>query len=182
MDQRLLQRMQELRDLAGVIGLATWDQETYLPKGAEAGRAAQLGTMQALHHERLVDPRLGEWLADARPATPDETAMVRILKKERDRAVKVPSPLVKALAEAQSHALSAWREARDQKDFKIFQPHVQKLLEIRREMADAWGHDGERYDALLENYEPGMRVARLSPVLTGLRSKLVPLVQAIDAK
>lgn len=182
MNENLFARMQELRDLAGVIGLATWDQETYLPKGAEAGRAAQLGTMQALHHERLVDPKLGDWLADARPATPDETAMVRVLKKERDRAVKIPAPLVKALAEAQSHALSAWKEAREDKDFKRFQPHVQKLLQLRREMADAWGHDGERYDALLENYEPGMRVSRLLPVLAGLRSKLVPLVQAIDAR
>ncbi len=182
MNENLFARMQELRDLAGVIGLATWDQETYLPKGAEAGRAAQLGTMQALHHERLVDPRLGEWLADAKPATPDEIAMVRVLKKERDRAVKIPSLLVKALAEAQSHALSAWKEAREQKDFKVFQPHVQKLLQLRREMADAWGHEGERYDALLENYEPGMGVSRLLPVLAGLRSKLVPLVQAIDAR
>ncbi len=182
MNPNLLSRMQELRDLSGVIGLATWDQETYLPRKAEGGRAAQLGTLQGLYHERLCDPRLGDWLADAKPTTPDELAMVRVLGKERERAVKIPPALVKALAEAQSLALSAWREARDEKDFSGFQPHVQKLLELRREQADAWGHDGERYDALLENYEPGMRVKRLSPVLTDLRQKLVPLVQAIDSK
>lgn len=182
MNENLFGRMQELRDLAGVIGLATWDQETYLPKKGEGGRAAQLGTMQTIHHERLVDPRLGDWLADARTTSPDEAAMVAVLKKERDRAVKIPARLVKALAEGQSRALSAWREAREEKQYKHFQPHVQILLELRREMADAWGHDGERYDALLENYEPGMRVARLSPVLTGLRQHLVPLVKAIDAR
>ena len=182
MNENLFARMQELRDLAGVIGLSTWDQETYLPRKGEPGRAAQLGTLQSLHHERLVDPRLEQWLADAKPATPDEVAMVRVFSKERDRAVKIPSRLVKALAETQSRALSAWREAREEKSFKLFQPHVQTLLELRREMADAWGHDGERYDALLENYEPGMRVSRLSPVLTGLRLRLVPLVKAIDAR
>jgi carboxypeptidase Taq len=182
MNQDLFTRMQELRDLSGVIGLASWDQETYLPKKGEAGRAAQLGTLQGLYHERLTDPRLGDWLADAKSTSPDEAAMVRILGKERDRAVKIPSALVKALAEAQSHALSAWREARETKNFSLFQPHVQKLMLLRREQADAWGHDGERYDALLENYEPGMRVKRLSPVLAGLRSKLVPLVNAIDGK
>lgn len=174
--------MQELRDLGGVIGLASWDQETYLPKKGEGGRAAQLSTMQGLFHERLVDPRLGEWLADAKPEGADEVAMVRILTKERDRAVKIPASLVKALAEAQSLALSAWREARETKRYEPFEPHVRKLVQLRREQADAWGHDGERYDALLENYEPGMRVARLTPVLTGLREKLVPLVDAIDGK
>ncbi len=182
MNQHLFARMQELRDLSGVIGLASWDQETYLPKKGEAGRAAQLATLQGLYHERLTDPRLGDWLADAKPATADETAMVRVLSKERDRAVKIPAALVKALAEAQSLALSAWREARDEKNFALFEPHVQKLLQLRREQADAWGHDGERYDALLENYEPGMRVKRLSPVLGDLRKKLVPLVHAIDGK
>lgn len=182
MNSNLFTRMQELRDLSGVIGLASWDQETYLPRKAEPGRAAQLSTLQGLYHERLVDPRLGDWLGDAKPANADEAAMVRVLLKERDRAVKIPAALVKALAEAQSLALSAWREAREKKDFTVFQPHVQKLLELRRQQADAWGHDGERYDALLENYEPGMRVKRLSPVLTGLRTKLVPLVQAIDSK
>ncbi len=182
MNSDLHTRMQELRDLAGVIGLASWDQETYLPRKGEGGRAAQLGTLQGLYHERLCDPRLGDWLADAKPTGSDETAMIRVLGHERDRAVKIPPALVKALALAQSRALTAWREARDAKDFSIFQPHVQQLLTLRREQADAWGHDGERYDALLESYEPGMRVQRLSPVLTGLRSKLVPLVQAIDAR
>ncbi len=182
MNSNLFTRMQELRDLGGAIGLASWDQETYLPKKGEGGRAAQLSTLQGLYHERLVDPRLGDWLADAKPTSDDEAAMVRIFSKERDRAVKIPSVLVKALAQAQSLALSAWREARETKNYALFEPHVQKLVELRREQADAWGHDGERYDALLENYEPGMRVQRLTPVLTGLREKLVPLVRAIDSK
>lgn len=182
MNSDLFARMQELRDLAGVVGLASWDQETYLPKKGEPGRAAQLGTLQGLYHERLVDPRLGDWLGDAKPANADEEAMVRVLKKERDRAVKIPAALVKALAEAQSLALSAWRDAREKKSYAPFEPHVRRLVELRREQADAWGHDGERYDALLENYEPGMRVARLTPVLSGLREQLVPLVNAIDGK
>lgn len=182
MNESLRTRMQELRDLAGVIGLASWDQETYLPKKAEGARASQLGTLQGLYHERLVDPRLQGWLDDAQATTDDERAMVRVLRKERDRAVKVPARLVKALAEAQAHAISAWKEARDKKQYAHFQPHVETLLTLRREQADAWGYDGgERYDALLEAYEPGMRVTRLLPVLKQLTAQLVPMVEKIDA-
>jgi carboxypeptidase Taq len=114
MDTWLLSRMQELRDLQGLIGLATWDQETYLPAKAGPARAHQLSTLQGLHHERLVDPRLGEALAKAstQNLSEDETAMVRVLSREREREVRVPSALVRALAEAQSRALQAWREAR----------------------------------------------------------------------
>jgi carboxypeptidase Taq len=181
--QKLLGRMQELKDLNGVIGLATWDQETYLPPKAEPARAAQLSTLQGIYHERLVDPELGALLDEQAGRADlgfDQKAMIRVLRWERDRAVKVPSALVRELAEAQSRALSAWREARREKDFKTFQPGLERLLRIRREQADALGHGGERYDALLEGYEPGMRVARLSPTLTALKEKLVPMVQKLS--
>jgi carboxypeptidase Taq len=178
----LLARMQELKDLQGVISLATWDQETYMPSKAHDARAHQLSTLQGIHHERLVDPRLGEvlaWAAEQKDLAADQRAMVRVLTHERDRAVRVPKALVKALAEAQSRSLADWRLARKEKRFALFQPALARILELRREQADAYGHDGERYDALLEGYEPGMRVARLSPVLTALRDALIPMVAVI---
>ncbi len=181
MNDALFARMQELRDLSGLIGLATWDQETYLPKKADVARAAQLSTLQGLYHERLIDPKVADWLDDAAPKTADETAMVRVLRRERERSIKIPAQMVKALAEAQSLALSAWRAARVQKNFQVFRPHLERLVKLRREQADAYGHDGERYDALLESYEPAMRVKRLDPVLNDLKKRLVPIVQRIDA-
>lgn len=185
---QLLARMQELRDLSGVIGLATWDQETFMPKKADGARASQLSTLQGLYHERLVDPAVGDWLHAV--ATPDgekalsndQRAMVRVFRRERDRAVKVPKRLVTELATAQSQALSAWRQARTDDTFAPFQPRLEQLLRLRREQADAIGHSGERYDALLEAYEPGMQVRRLSPVLEALQQKLVPLVQTLTSR
>ncbi|MCY1035094.1 carboxypeptidase M32 [Corallococcus sp. BB11-1] len=183
MDTWLRSRMHELCDLHGVINLASWDREVYLPAKGATARAWQLSTLQALQHERLVDPRLGEALARASepgPAsqalTPDERAMVRVLTEDRERAVRLPARLVTALAEAQGAGIQAWREAREAKHFARFQPALEALLALRREQADALGHDGERYDALLEGFEPGMRVQRLTPVLTALRDALIPMV------
>ena len=108
----LLARMHELRDLGGLIGLASWDRETYLPTRAHEARSHQLSTLHGIQHERLVDPRLGEllaWALDAPGLTPDQRAMARVLTQERERAVKLPRALVKALAEAQSQG----RDSRD---------------------------------------------------------------------
>jgi carboxypeptidase Taq len=178
----LLQRLQELKDLSGVIGLLSWDQETFMPPKASEPRSHQLSTLQGLYHERLTAPDLGERLARAqeRPdLSAEHRAMLRNAQWERDRAVKVPRRLVQELAERQSRAVEAWRAARRGRDFALFRPHLETLIRLKREQADALGHGGERYDALLEGYEPGMRTARLAPLFQRLRERLVPLVRAI---
>ena len=180
--EALRARMHELKDLGGILGLMTWDQETYLPSKAGAARAAQLATLQGLYHQRLVAPEVGEWLEKAeRSATDEETrAMLKVFRRERDHAVRVPESLVRALAEAQSTGLEAWRQARTERSFARFAPALERLLALRREQADAVGHGGERYDALLDHFEPEMTTARLLPVLERLRAALVPLVDALD--
>src|SRR5262249_46105177 len=178
----LLERMHELKDLSGLIGLAWWDQETYLPPKGMQARAHQLAAIQGLYHQRLVDPALGELLEGARaePLDDDQRAMIRVLSRERERSVRVSVKLVRALAEAQLRGASAWRTARQARSFALFAPALQRLVELRRERADAIGHSGERYDALLDGYEPGMTVARLTPVLTGLKDRLVPMVRTLS--
>lgn len=178
--QELLRRAGELRDLTGVLGVLTWDQEVCLPKGGNDARAAQAAAIQAIQHERLCDPRLGELLSEPGD-TEHQRTVIRLLTRERDRATKLPERLVRALAEAQGKAVHAWRQARSDDDFPAFEPHLTGLLALRREQADALGHEGERYDALLENFEPGMKTSRLAPILEDLERRLVPLVQAVAA-
>lgn len=178
----LLKRMQELKDLDALGGLASWDQETFMPSKAHHSRGDMLTTLQGIRHERLVDPALGELLEGGLASTADEKAMVRVLKHERDRAVKLPKQLVEAIAQQQSKALSSWKAAREQKSFKVFQPELARLVALRQEQADLLGHGGERYDALLDSYEPSMKVERLAPVLTALKNKLTPLVDQITSR
>ena len=71
--------------------------------------------------------------------------------------------------------------ARQEGDFELYRPALEEIVALKREQADLIGYEGERYDALLDAYEPGMRVARLEPLLHELREKLVPLLSAIVA-
>lgn len=175
-------RMAELRDLGSIAGLLSWDQETCMPSGGAAGRARQLAAIHSLIHERIIDPALGDFLMEA-AADPDlderRRAMVRNLGRERSRAVRIPARLVRAIAEEQSAGVEAWRAARGERKFSIFAPRLARLVELRREQADAIGHEGERYDALLDGYEPGMRIARLEPIFDRLRGELIPILERL---
>jgi carboxypeptidase Taq len=174
-------RMRDLSALARVSSLLNWDQETYMAlQGADA-RGRQAAIMGVVRHERLTDPALGDLLEQAAAEELDESraAMVRNLRRDRDRAVKVPAQLIRRLAIAQARGSTAWRVARAEADFELFRPALEEVIAVKREEAAAIAVDGERYDALLDVYEPGMRVTTLEPLLGGLRDELTALIARV---
>jgi carboxypeptidase Taq len=184
--ETLAAAMSDARALGGAASLLQWDQETFMPAKGAPARGDQLAAVQAALHERLTSPAVAEALDRAEREAgddPDRAAALRALRFDHERAARVPQRLVRALAQAQAEGVDAWKAARDARAFEIFAPRLERLLELRREQADAIGvpPGGERYDALLEGYEPGMRVARLAPILERLVGWLRPVVAAIDA-
>lgn len=144
-----------------------------------------MSTLETMAHARLVDPELGDLLSElADDGSLDEwqQASVRILKHDYDKATRVPRDLVGALAQVRGDAYQAWTEARPKADFEILRPHLEKLISLRKEEADAVGWEEERYDALLDDFEPFMRTSEVAQMFDDLGSQLKPVAEAILEK
>jgi carboxypeptidase Taq len=187
----------EIADLQYAAAVLEWDQLVHMPPGGAAARAEQLATLRRLAHERLASPELGEALAAAEAGDdppsaatvlpgldPGEVrrAWLRVARREHDRAVRVPSALVAELARAETDGYFAWVRAREEDRFEVFRPALARLLDLVRQYADALGHGGQRYDALVGLHEPGLRTERLQVLFAELRQALPPLVAAIRAR
>jgi carboxypeptidase Taq len=109
----------------------------------------------------------------------DAAANVRELRRAYDRATKIPQSLVEELARVTTAAQQAWEQAKKQNDFPAFRPHLEKVVGLKRQEADAVGYKGHRYDALIEEYEPGTTVAELKELFAGLTRDLVPLIRKV---
>jgi len=184
--EELLDRMRQVATLNSVANLLSWDQETMMPQKAGDFRAEALATIGRLAHERATDPRIGELLseceADAALVTaPDVAANLREMRRDYDRAVKLPSDLVAEMSEVSSRALEAWKAARAASDFAAFRPWLERQIGLARRKAACYGTPpgGEAYDALLDEYEPGTTAATLERVFRPLRDELTPLLAAI---
>lgn len=179
-------RLGRIRDLQAAAAVLEWDQETYLPDGAAAARALPLSTLHELAHEHFTDEALGHLLdrLHDRAADPDSipARLVAVTRHDYERARRVPARLVGELAHAAAHAKQAWKEAREAADFGRFAPHLERLVALSVEKAEALGYAGHRYDALLDQFEPGTTTAEVARVFEALHAELVPIVRALGAR
>lgn len=173
----------EARVLEHAAAVLSWDQETYMPARAVGDRAAQLSALHGLAHERSAAPRVGELIDSlrARGVAAADAPFLRAKERQYRRNCKIPTALVRALAETTSHAQAAWVRAREQDAFVQFLPHLERIIALNQELADHLGYETQRYDALLDQYEPYTLTAEVAALFNDLEQGLVPLVQAIAA-
>ncbi|HEX7072063.1 MAG TPA: carboxypeptidase M32 [Rhodothermales bacterium] len=177
-------RLAEVADLNAAASVLSWDQETYMPEGAARNRAHQIATLRRLSHELFVDDETVDLLDQCEreidgEADEVDAALLRVTRRDIDRERKLPASLVSDLAESSALAQQAWKKARAADHFPTFAPHLERLLDLNRQKAEAIGFEDHLYDALLDEYEPGMATADVRRVFAELRSELVPIVHAI---
>jgi carboxypeptidase Taq len=164
--------------------LLGWDQEVCLPPAGVASRATHLAALATVIHEKVCDPRLGELTAALAGCdlAPDAAADVREFQRERDRAVRLPSSLVAEFATATALAHADWVVARERDDWRLFAPHLARLVELSRQKAEAIGYAEEPYDALLDEFEPGARARELAVLFAEVRDASVELLSRLEAR
>ena len=171
--------------LSSCVELLQWDAEIYMPREGVAHRSDQMGLVAGLVHDRATNPRYDELLStiEGSPLVSDaerpEAVNAREIRRNFDRERRKPRRLVEELASVTALASQAWAEARTNDDFKSFAPWIDRIFALAREKADAVGWVGERYDGLLEDFEPGMTTDRIVPMFTKLEADLVPLVASL---
>jgi carboxypeptidase Taq len=182
--QKLRERLAELADLGAIDMLAEWDQLVMMPADGGPARAQQLGTLTRLTHERATAAEIGGWLAEldagAEAAALDELDgdIVRLARRDWERARRVPEELAVERARASADGQEIWQRARANDDFNAFAPALQRNVELARAYAECVAQDGQsRYEALLADFDYGLRTDELRRVFGALSQALPPLVE-----
>src|SRR5262245_35451380 len=179
--QELHDRLAGTWDLVKLGAIAAWDQQATMPAAGGGVRAQQLATVSKVVHEQIVSEELGELLDELRPYEEsldydsDEASLIRVTRRDRDKELRVPGELREAQARAGAEAFPVWVEARRTNDFELFRPHLKRNVDLRREYASCFEAD-EPYDALLDDFERGMKTAEVRDVFARLKEGLVPLI------
>jgi carboxypeptidase Taq len=184
--QALLRRLKDTRNIGRAAAVLNWDMETQMPlKGAEA-RASQMETLSRIGHEMFTSDETAKLIEAAASEVGDadyesvEASMLRVVREDYKDATKLPTEFVAAFSALRSKAHHTWVEARANDDFSIFQPDLERLVEMCQQKAEYMGYENHPYDALLYDFERSLTTADVQSIFEGHRDELVELVAAIS--
>jgi carboxypeptidase Taq len=186
---QLVREAREISLLGSAMSVLGWDEQTYMPAGAASLRADQVSLLARMAHERHTGAKFADMLAAAEAdlppngaasvEQPDAAVNLHHLRRDFDRAAKLPAEFVEEMSRTSVMSEQAWTHARRSNDFAAFQPWLEKMLSLKQREVEYLGGTGELYDTLLEDYEPGMTSARLRDIFSELRTELVQITAGI---
>jgi carboxypeptidase Taq len=182
----LKRRLLEISDLAAAGAVLRWDQFTYMPRGGAPARARQRATLSRLAHEKSADPALGKLLDDLAPYAAglpydsDEASLIRVARRDFEKAIKVPADYVARAGALGSASYDAWTRARPANDFASVLPFLERTVGLSREYAGFFAPYKHVADPLIDAAEEGMTTASVRSLFAELRSELLPIARAIS--
>lgn len=186
--QKLKTLLGEVSDLNNISGLLGWDQQVNMPAGAAELRGQQLATLGTIAHEKFTSPVIGGLLDDLKKwaegldPDSDDARLIKVTAYDYDKQTKVPSEFIAEFAQITAVAQQAWAEARASSNFIVFQPHLEKILDLNHRYVSFFPPADHPYDTLLDNFEPGIKTAEVKAIFEALRPQQVELIQAIAAR
>ena len=183
--QQLEQEFRRLHAFRGAASVLRWDAAVMMPRGSEDLRGEQLAALETESHSLMISPRVSRLLdradANAQGLEDWQVANLREMRRERDHAIATPQSLVSRLAKATARAEVKWVEAKQKSDFAYFAPHLEEVINLLRDKANLLGKamNLDPYDALADEFSPGLRSAEIDTMFTTLGRRLPGLIQEV---
>ncbi len=186
--QELKERLSEISDLKGALAVLSWDQMTFMPPGGAEARGRQMATLERLSHEKFIDSGIGKLLDELQPLLPElppesaDAALIKVTARDYQQAVRIPPSFAAEFSAHTSKTYEAWARAKQEKNFKLVEPLLEKTLEFSRRMANFYPGYQHIADPLIDQLDEGMTVGVIRPLFQKLRAGLTPLVKTITAQ
>ncbi|RYL93343.1 carboxypeptidase M32 [Sporolactobacillus sp. THM19-2] len=181
------QYVKKIMDFNEAIALAEWDMRTGAPVKGISQRSEVVGTLSDEVFKRSISDEMKTYLDVLTDSSVQDKLdrvtrrMVEESRKTFNRFEHIPAEEYKAYVILQSEAQSVWQEAKAKSDFRQLQPYLEKIVDFKRKFIEYQGVKENKYNTLLDLYEPGLTTEIVDGVFKRLREGIVPIVQSVCA-
>lgn len=171
-------QIMKLRDTSGLLG---WDERTKMPDRGLEMRSEQNSAMSEVIYDRITSEKIAKLIeeADSEELTEEQKAAIREIKRDHERSKKVPRELVSKLSKKRSETEEAWRKAREEEDFSVFEDQLREMVNLQRRYAEEIDEEEEPYKVLYRDYEPYFPLEDMAEMIDRLKEELSDMVEDI---
>ncbi|WP_347460561.1 hypothetical protein [Clostridium sp. DMHC 10] len=190
MNETLEEKIKELKSyinkidyMYSALAVFSWDDMVNAPRKAVEYRSSVSGHLAGEVYKLKTSEEVKKFI-DFFDGVKDELDEVMLstidnLKKDYYRTKKIPDNEYQEYTKECSISLAAWQEAKNKSDFNIFKPHLKKILDFNKKFVNYWGYEGNKYNALLDDYEPGITTERLDKLFEEMKNGIMDVLNKI---
>ena len=183
----IYKEQKELSVFGGVAALIGWDQMTYMPKKGAEEKSEQSALISRLSHEKVISDELWRHIKilteneNLIKLSDRDKAVAKRLEKDVEKARKIPPDFVNRMAKATTLSYQAWERARKEKEFKLFSPHLEEMIDLQKEYCSYINLPGPKYNSLLDDYEEGIRYEKIKEEFDFIKKELTQILSKITS-
>jgi carboxypeptidase Taq len=185
---RFKSMLNDIVDIGNSLALLGWDQRTYMPPGGAEDRGNLIATLSRLNHEKFTSQEMGSLIealipyADSLDPDSIDACLIKAVSERYEKQTRVPGEWVVENAKTRTMSSQTWEKARAEKNFEMFRPYLEKIIDLSRRYAAFFEPYDHVYDPLLDNFERGMKTAEVQAIFDELRPQQVEVIRAISER
>lgn len=189
--QKLEYYLEKCKALNAALILFDWDGATEAPEKGDENTSKFIGVLSDLYFSNLINDEVKQLLSqldqekEQNELSDNEKAIVKEVKKSYEQLEAIPKEEYRAFSEMKAKATSIWEKAKEQGDYKAFEPMLEKLIDYSKKFVSYRKNDKKHknsYDVLLGDFEPGFDVEQLDEFFQLIKDELVPFMKEILEK
>ena len=185
-------KINELKEYIGkyeklnqAIALIYWDMRTNMPNKAGESRGKVLEYLSEESFKMITSDEIKRFIEDLSKEKDNlnkvEVRMLTELERQYNETKKIPQNKYVEFVGICSNSEIAWEKAKQENDFEIFKPHLEKVVSYTKEFIEYWGYNKDKYDTLLDKYELGLTTEKLDKVFGELKEGIIEILNNIKS-
>lgn len=161
------------------------DQVTIAPKKGAPRVNQALALLARASFEIENNPETIEKIRDYATRLPEgslERKEVELRLRNIDDSAAIPADFYQELIQTRADSGTAWHEAKEKSDYKLFQPHLENVIAktLKAQTYSSRYTGDNAYDLALDLYEPGLDQKQYDEFFEVIKEDLIPFIAKVQ--
>ena len=167
-----------------LLGVAQYDSETIAPRKGSDKRNECISYMYGEAFKIQTDPELLKAieLLSKLDLGQQLDREIELTRRDLENVIKFSREEQMAYTLTTMNACDAWQKAKHDNNYKLFESHLIKVIDITKQRAIKRNPNKNTYDVLLDDYEQGMDIKQYDVFFDLIKKELLPLIKEVDNK